>query len=63
MDFSGLFVINNESGWYEGWMISDVRVPRVASPRADGTAQWGTITQADYNAIAALGSGNNRVIK
>ena len=27
MDFSGLFVINNEAGWYEGWMISDLRVP------------------------------------
>jgi len=22
-DISGLFVINNESGWYEGWMIHD----------------------------------------
>src|SRR5262249_5651906 len=24
-DISGLFVINNESGWYEGWMIHDMR--------------------------------------
>ncbi len=24
-DISGLFVINNESGWYEGWMIHDVK--------------------------------------
>lgn len=62
MDFSGLFVINNESGWYEGWMISDIRVPRVAPPRPDGTARFGTITQADFNAIAARGSGNNSVI-
>ncbi len=62
MDFSGLFVINNESGWYEGWMISDIRVPRVAPPRPDGTAQFGTITQADFNAIAARGSGNNSVV-
>ena len=62
MDFSGLFVINNESGWYEGWMISDIRVPRVAPPRPDGTARFGTITQADFNAIAALGSGNNSVV-
>src|SRR6185436_17612362 len=23
-DVSGLFVINNESGWYEGWMIHDL---------------------------------------
>jgi len=62
MDFSGLFVINNEAGWYEGWMISDIRVPRVAPPRADGTAQFGTLTQADFDAISAMGSGNNRVV-
>ncbi len=62
MDFSGLFVINNESGWYEGWMISDLRVPRIAPPRPDGTAQFGTITQADYDAIAARGNGNNRTV-
>ena len=59
MDFSSLFVINNESGWYEGWIISDIRVPRIAPPRPDGTAQFGTITRADFNAIAARGSGNN----
>jgi hypothetical protein len=62
MDFSGLFVINNESGWYEGWMISDLRVPPITPPRPDGTAQFATITQADYDAIAALGTGNNSVI-
>ena len=62
MDFSGLFVINNESGWYEGWMISDIRVPRIATPRPDGTAKFGTITRADYNAIAKRGSYNNAVI-
>jgi len=27
-DISPLFVINNESGWYEGWMIHDLVVPR-----------------------------------
>ena len=59
MDFSGLFVINNESGWYEGWMISDLRVPPVAPPRPDGSASFGTITQADFDAIASLGSGQN----
>src|SRR5262249_61014453 len=58
-DVSGLFVINNESGWYEGWMFSDVRVPPVAPPRPDGTAQWATITQEDADAIAALGTGQN----
>jgi hypothetical protein len=58
-DISGLFVINNESGWYEGWMIHDVEVPEVAAPRADGHAQFGTMLQADADAIAAMGGGNN----
>ena len=58
-DISGLFVINNESGWYEGWMIHDLRVPRVAPPRASGRAQYGTITAEDAAAIRAIGSHNN----
>ena len=58
-DISGLFVINNESGWYEGWMIHDLRVPRSAAPRADGHAQFGTITTADATAIAAVGNHHN----
>jgi hypothetical protein len=58
-DISGLFVINNESGWYEGWMIHDLEVPPVAAPRADGHAQFGTMTIADAVALAAMGSGNN----
>ena len=32
-DISPLFVINNESGWYEGWMIHDLVVPGTAAPR------------------------------
>src|SRR5919197_5937070 len=36
-DISGLFVINNESGWFAGWMIHDLVVPPVAPPRADGS--------------------------
>jgi hypothetical protein len=59
-DISGLFVINNESGWYEGWMIHDLAVPPVAPPRGDGTgAQFGTITAADATALAAMGAVNN----
>src|SRR5439155_10285570 len=59
-DISGLFVINNESGWYEGWMIHDIVVPPVAPPRSDGSgAQVGKITEADAAALAAMGSGNN----
>jgi hypothetical protein len=59
-DISGLFVINNESGWYEGWMIHDLTVPNVAPPRPDdGHAQFGTITAADAAVLKAMGSGNN----
>ena len=59
-DLSGLFVINNESGWYEGWMIHDLIVPAVAPPRADGHAQFGKMTSADAAAIAALGTHHNK---
>src|SRR5262249_23727110 len=47
-DVSGLFVINNESGWYEGWMIHDLTVPAInPTPRKDGRAQFGTILPKD----------------
>jgi hypothetical protein len=58
-DISGLFVINNESGWYEGWMIHDLRVPEVSSPRAGGNAKFGTITPADASAILSIGTHHN----
>jgi hypothetical protein len=58
-DISGLFVINNESGWYEGWLAHDLRVPAVADPLAGGRAQFGTITPADAALLAAMGAGNN----
>jgi hypothetical protein len=58
-DISGLFVINNESGWYEGWMIHDMIVPNVARPRPDGHAQFGTITASDAARLRAMGTGNN----
>jgi len=58
-DISGLFVINNESGWYEGWMIHDLVVPHVAKPRPDGHAQFGTITAADAAQLKAMGTGHN----
>jgi|SRR5215831_3948063 len=60
-DVSGLFVINNESGWYEGWMIHDLTVPDAGPPRSDGSgnAQFGKITTADAAALKAMGSGNN----
>jgi hypothetical protein len=58
-DISGLFVINNESGWYEGWMIHDLTVPGVAPPRPDGHAQFGKLLAADAAALAKVGTGNN----
>lgn len=57
-DISGLFVINNESGWYEGWMIHDLVVPPTGPPRADGHALFGMMTADDEAAVAALGSHN-----
>ena len=60
-DIDPLFVINNESGWYEGWMIHDLVVPAIAPPRGDasGNASFGTITAADAAALQAMGTGNN----
>jgi hypothetical protein len=59
-DISGLFVINNESGWYEGWMIHDLIVPKVNPlPSRDGHAQFGAILPKDRNFLQAMGSGNN----
>ena len=58
-DISGLFVINNESGWYEGWMIHDLTVAPVnPTPRPDGHAQFGTLLPAD--AIALQKTGGNK---
>jgi hypothetical protein len=58
-DISGVFVINNESGWYEGWMIHDLRVANIATPKRDGHPPFGTITPRDAARLAAMGSGNN----
>jgi hypothetical protein len=58
-DISGLFVINNESGWYEGWMIHDLIVPQVSPPRPDGHAKFGTMTAADAAQVTAMGTHHN----
>jgi hypothetical protein len=59
-DISGLFVINNESGWYEGWMIHDLTVAPINNTRRpDGHAQFGTILKADADLLKAMGSRNN----
>ena len=54
-DISGLFVINNESGWYEGWMIHNLTVPDSAPTRPDGHARFGMLTAADKTVLAAMG--------
>ena len=58
-DISGLFVINNESGWYEGWMIHDLRVAPVAAPLEGGRPPFGTITAADATALQRMGAHHN----
>ena len=58
-DISPLFVINNESGWYEGWMIHDLIVPATAPPRRDGHAQFGTITADDAKELWGMGRHHN----
>jgi hypothetical protein len=58
-DIEGLFVINNESGWYEGWMIHDLRVPVVSAPRSDGHAMFGTMTAEDAAFMQRMGTRNN----
>ncbi|MGI9169164.1 MAG: hypothetical protein ACR2FH_03175 [Caulobacteraceae bacterium] len=57
-DVTGLFVINNESGWYEGWMIHDLRVAPVAP--SDGRPAFGTITPDDAAALQAMGDHRNQ---
>src|SRR5712675_8465 len=58
-DIHPLFVINNESGWYEGWMIHDLLVAPVGPARADGHARFGMLLQQDADFISRLGTGNN----
>ena len=45
-DISPLFVINNESGWYEGWMIHDITVPAVAA----ASLRWARAIRNNYRA-------------
>jgi len=59
-DVSGLFVINNESGWYEGWMIHDLTVAPVdGKQRPDGHAQFGKLLPGDAQALKKMGKGHN----
>src|SRR4029079_14635275 len=58
-DIQPLFVINNESGWYEGWMIQDLEGAPVGPPRPDGHAQFGMLLQRDADLLRVIGNGNN----
>ena len=58
-DIDPLFVINNESGWYEGWMIHDLMVPEAGDPRSNAHPQFGKITAADAALLKQMGTGNN----
>jgi hypothetical protein len=58
-DISPLFVINNESGWYEGWMIHDLVVPDTAPVRRDGHPQFGKITEQDAEELREMGQHQN----
>ncbi len=57
-DLRSLFVINNESGWYEGWMIHDLKVAEVAPCDHTGHAKFGMITDQDAAILAAIGPNN-----
>jgi len=58
-DISPLFVINNESGWYEGWMIHDLVVPGTAPPRRDGHAAGKSIPEEGPSKVFE-GGGSDR---
>jgi hypothetical protein len=55
-DIRGLFVINNESGWYEGWMIHDLEVVDVDPSPVNGHPAFGKITAADAAFLAGMGT-------
>ena len=57
-DISPVFVINNESGWYEGWMIHDIMVPPTALPRMD-TLSSARLPLEDATLLQTMGTGNN----
>ncbi|MDD5581003.1 MAG: hypothetical protein PHY16_17245 [Methylobacter sp.] len=58
-DIDPLFVINNESGWYEGWMIHDLLVAPTDDPRPDGHAKFGKLTKADADILKTMGTFHN----
>mgnify|MGYP000224031982 FL=1 len=61
-DISGLFVINNEAGWYEGWLIRDLTIPTEIAPLDSLSVNpWGTLTQEDFDALPRNEEGVNQL--
>lgn len=59
LDIAGLQPAMAESGVYELFALYNTMVPPSAAPRADGQAQYGTITPDDAKALSQMGAGNN----
>lgn len=59
-DICGIEVINNESGWYEGWLEHFLRVPDQAHIVDETPQPFGTISTADLHIVQALGTGQNQ---
>ncbi len=56
-DISGLFVINNEASWYEGWMVRDITIPFPVSIGA-----FNSLQKSDIHAYWKFNAGTNWVI-
>lgn len=55
LDIAGLQPAMAESGVYELFALYNTMVPPSAEPRADGQAQYGTITPDDAKALSQMG--------
>lgn len=62
IDISGLKTVKAEAGWYEATFMYTTKIPPVAPPRANGLAQFGTMTPEDYQIMSSQGEGYNGVV-
>jgi hypothetical protein len=66
-DVCGVQPVQSESGWYEGWLVHDLKVPPVADAQGRpiqiapgaGSVTTSLITQADADRLAEMGEGEN----
>lgn len=66
-DVCGVQPIESESGWYEGWLVHDLKVPPVADAEGQpihvapgaGSVTTSLLTQADADRLAEMGEGEN----